>query len=57
MMEQATYSVPETAKIFSVTPALIYRMIKEEKIPKINLNRRIAVPGWWVRQRLAEPKR
>ena len=57
MMEQATYSVPETAKIFSVTPALIYRMIKDEKIPKINLNRRIAVPGWWVRQRLAEPKR
>ena len=56
-MEQMTYTIPETAKLFSVTPALIYRMIKEEKMPVITMNRRKLVPGWWIRQKMAEPKR
>ncbi len=56
-MEQATYTIPETAKIFSVTPALIYKMAKDGKIPTVNMNRRKAVPAWWIRQKLAEPKR
>ena len=56
-MENKTYSTKDVSVIFGVTVQHIHNLVHKGEIPHIKLGRRITIPAWWIRQKLAEPKR
>ena len=53
--DRPALSVAETAEIFRCTAAHIFNQISRDAIPAIKTGRRLAVPGWWVRQQIGDP--
>ncbi len=50
----AFYTVPEAARILRVTPATIYRAIREDAFPAVRIRTRYVIPGSAVDRLAAE---
>lgn len=43
-MERLFYSVPEIAEILGISRSLAYKMVKEKKIPALEIGKRRVIP-------------
>lgn len=43
-MERLFYSVPEVAEILGISRSLAYKMVKEKKIPALEIGKRRVIP-------------
>jgi excisionase family DNA binding protein len=50
----AFYTVPEAARVLRVTPATIYRAIREDAFPAVRIRNRYVVPASAVARMAAE---
>jgi excisionase family DNA binding protein len=50
----AFYTVPETARVLRVTPATIYRAIRDDAFPAVRIRTRYVIPTSAVDQLAAE---
>jgi excisionase family DNA binding protein len=50
----AFYTVPEAARVLRVTPATIYRAIREDAFPAVRIRNRYVVPAGAVARMAAE---
>lgn len=51
-VERLGYPIPEVAEALGVSRETVRTWLRDQRVPKVKIGKRVLIPAWWLEDRL-----